>query len=44
MVAVLYSEISDRDMRALCEKCVRENERERESSGTPVSVIDLQVV
>lgn len=30
MVAGLYSEISDRDMRALCEKRVRENERERE--------------
>jgi len=39
MVAELYTEISDREMRVLCEGCVRE--KEKETSGTPGSAIGL---
>lgn len=42
MVAELYTEISDREMRALCEGRVREKEKDTETSGTPVSAIGLQ--
>lgn len=41
MVAELYTEISDREMRALCEGRVHEKEKETETSGTPVSAMDL---